>query len=159
MPLKHVSRNLADQMYRDLCEELRVGIKRLQNDGYDVHIEFENDFHRDAGEIGRLAVTYGAGTAGLHLHGVAYCLSRSSGRAPTLSLTVRSVEGDDYLHFYYPVAHPLRPVKPAWAKSQDGGTTLDGLPYSGVGAVADSEELARHWINNITEMLIELYSA
>ena len=151
MPLRSVNRDTADSMYRKLCEELGLRIKELQDEGYDVHVEFDNVFRKRYGRVGAISVFSGS----KRIYSAAYDVAQPGEQ---ISLVAKAREDDATVSCYYPVQHPLRPKKPAWARSKDLGLTLDGEPYSGRGAVAGSEELAHIWIHIISSALIRLYS-
>ncbi|MDE0256859.1 MAG: hypothetical protein OXR82_00545 [Gammaproteobacteria bacterium] len=157
MPLVHVQRAQADKLYAELRNELKLGIKRLRDKGYEVSIRDQEHVDRGSGQLSYLAIIFGAGEL---LQDVAYCLSPgSSDRQATLSLATSATDGSGDVWFFYPVAHPLHPAKPAWARSRDGGITLDGPPYAGIGTIADSQELARIWLDKVTNDLVRLYSS
>lgn len=158
MPLKHISREVSDDMYQQLCEVLEAELERLRRYGYEINSvsEYESEYaQKHFRKISSISIFFGSGEDTILLLYVEYCIRESGYTVLVVSDTSTTNAEFEY---YYPVAHPMRPIKPTWAKSDDDGTTLAGQLYEGTDVIADSTELARKWIEAINRQLMDLYS-
>lgn len=167
--LRSVPTATADEMFHRLCELMQRAVKELEAQGYDVEVHCSSISDDPSGERGTILIT--SGLRGQPLSSASYS-TLPGGQETSLAIEgwwpekSRLPRGPDESsdmeipveRVFYAVKHPLHPAKAAWARSTDGGQTLRGRPFSGKGSVADSDELARIWTTNVTDVLVSLYS-